>query len=360
MLVQALGQAMALGMHIPDGFLSAPVALLWWVLTVAALAVAVQRVQGFDERRVPLMGVMAAFIFAAQMLNFPVLGGTSGHLLGGALAALLLGPWAGMLVMACVIALQALLFQDGGLLALGANIFNMGVATALVGHGVGMPLIRAAGGKPQREARRRSAVEVGMPLIRAAGGKPWGLIAAGFVAAWLSVMVAAFLTSLQLALSGLAPAVVFPAMLFVHAFIGIGEGLITVAALAFVATTRPDLVPALADSVDANALGRAMSRGAMLTVTLIGLAIAVGLTLISPLASVHPDGLERVAEDHGFIERARDPLYNLLPDYTIPGLDGPLSTILSGVIGLLIVFALAYGIMLLIRGRREPGPKTPG
>ncbi len=336
MLVQALGQAMALGMHIPDGFLSAPVALLWWVLTVAALAVAVQRVQGFDERWLPLMGVMAAFIFAAQMLNFPVLGGTSGHLLGGALAALLLGPWAGMLVMACVIALQALLFQDGGLLALGANIFNMGVATALVGHGVGMPLIRAA------------------------GGKPWGLIAAGFVAAWLSVMVAAFLTSLQLALSGLAPAVVFPAMLFVHAFIGIGEGLITVAALAFVATTRPDLVPALADSVDASALGRAMSRGAMLTVTLIGLAIAVGLTLISPLASSHPDGLERVAEDHGFIERARDPLYNLLPDYTIPGLDGPLSTILSGVIGLLIVFALAYGIMLLIRGRREPGPKTPG
>ncbi|MCX7792581.1 MAG: energy-coupling factor ABC transporter permease, partial [Chloroflexaceae bacterium] len=218
MLVEALGQAMLLGMHIPDGFLSAPVALLWWVLTIAALALAVQRVQGFDERRVPLVGVMAAFIFAAQMLNFPVLGGTSGHLLGGALAALLLGPWAGMLVMACVIALQALLFQDGGLLALGANVFNMGVATALVGHGVGMPLIRAA------------------------GGKPWGLIVAGFVAAWLSVMVAAFLTSLQLALSGLSAAVVFPAMLFVHAFIGIGEGLITVAALAFVATTRPDLV----------------------------------------------------------------------------------------------------------------------
>ncbi|MFQ3663608.1 MAG: energy-coupling factor ABC transporter permease [Chloroflexaceae bacterium] len=336
MLIQALGQAMALGMHIPDGFLSAPVALLWWVLTVAALAVAVQHARGFDERRVPLMGVMAAFIFAAQMLNFPVLGGTSGHLLGGALAALLLGPWAGMLVMTCVIALQALLFQDGGLLALGANIFNMGVATALVGHGVGMPLIRAA------------------------GGKPWGLIVAGFVAAWLSVMVAAFLTSLQLALSGLAPAVVFPAMLFVHAFIGIGEGLITVAALAFVATTRPDLVPTLAGSVDAGALGRAMSRGAMLTVTLIGLAIAVGLTLIAPLASAHPDGLERVAEDHGFIERAQDPLYNLLPDYTVPGLDGPLSTILSGVIGLLIVFALAYGIMLLIRGRREPDPETPG
>lgn len=334
MLVQALGQAMLLGMHIPDGFLSAPVALLWWVLTIAALAVAVQRVRGFDERRVPLMGVMAAFIFAAQMLNFPVLGGTSGHLLGGALAALLLGPWAGMLVMACVIALQALLFQDGGLLALGANVFNMGVATTLAGYGVGMPLIRAA------------------------GGRPWGLIVAGFVAAWLSVMLAAFLTSLQLVLSGLSAAVVFPAMLFVHAFIGVGEGLITVAALAFVATTRPDLVPALAGSLDARAPGRAMSRGAMLTVTFIGLAIAVGLALLSPLASADPDGLERVAEDHGFIERALDPAYNLLPDYTIPGLNGPLSTMLSGVIGLLIVFALAYGIMLLIRGRQESGQET--
>jgi len=331
MLVQALGQTMLLGMHIPDGFLSAPVALLWWVLTIAALTVAVLRVRGFDERRVPLMGVMAAFIFAAQMLNFPVLGGTSGHLLGGALAALLLGPWAGMLGMACVIALQALLFQDGGLLALGANVFNMGVATALVGYGVGMPLIRAA------------------------GGKPWGLIVAGFVAAWLSVMVAAFLTSLQLALSGLSAAVVFPAMLVVHAFIGIGEGLITVAALAFVATTRPDLAPAVAGSLDARALGRAMSRGAMLSVTLIGLAIAVGLALISPLASADPDGLERVAEDHGFIERAQDPAFNLFPDYTIPGLDGPLSTVLSGVIGLLIVFALAYGITLLIRGRQQSG-----
>ncbi|MGQ9927909.1 MAG: energy-coupling factor ABC transporter permease [Chloroflexaceae bacterium] len=331
MLVQILDQIIVLGMHIPDGFLSAPVALLWWVLTIAALTVAVRRVQGFDERRIPLMGVMAAFIFAAQMLNFPVLGGTSGHLLGGALVALLLGPWAGMLVMACVIALQALLFQDGGLLAVGANVFNMGAATALIGAGVGMPLIRAA------------------------GGKPWGLMVAGFVAAWLSVMVAAFLTSLQLTLSGLSAAVVFPAMLFVHAFIGIGEGLITVAALAFVATTRPDLAPAVAGSLDTRALGRAMSRGAMLTVTLVGLAIAIGLAMIAPLASADPDGLERVAEDHGFIERAQDPVFNLFPDYTIPGLDGPLSTVLSGVIGLLIVFALAYGITLLIRGRQQSG-----
>jgi cobalt/nickel transport system permease protein len=330
MLVQALGEAMLLGMHIPDGFLSAPVALLWWVLTIAALALAVRRVGGLSERQVPLMGVMAAFIFAAQMLNFPVLGGTSGHLLGGALAALLLGPWAGMLVMACVIALQALLFQDGGLLALGANIFNMGVATAAVGYGVGIPLLRAFG------ARR------------------WGLIVAGFVAAWLSVMVAAGLTALQLVLSGLPAGVVFPAMLFVHAFIGIGEGLITVAALALVVTTRPDLVAPLAAYLDQDALRRTLSRGTMVAVTGIGLAIALGLALVSPLASSDPDGLERVAEDHGFLARARDPLYNLLPDYSIPGLDGPIATIVSGIIGLLIVFALVYGITLLLRGRAEP------
>lgn len=330
MLVQALGEAMLLGMHIPDGFLSAPVALLWWVLTIAALALAVRRVGGLSERQVPLMGVMAAFIFAAQMLNFPVLGGTSGHLLGGALAALLLGPWAGMLVMACVIALQALLFQDGGLLALGANIFNMGVATAAVGYGVGIPLLRAFG------ARR------------------WGLIVAGFVAAWLSVMVAAGLTALQLVLSGLPAGVVFPAMLFVHAFIGIGEGLITVAALALVVTTRPDLVAPLAAYLDQDALRRTLSRGTMVAVTGIGLAIALGLALVSPLASSDPDGLERVAEDHGFLARAQDPLYNLLPDYSIPGLDGPIATIVSGIIGLLIVFALVYGITLLLRGRAEP------
>lgn len=320
-----------LGMHIPDGFLTAPVALLWWVPTIAALALAVWRVGGLSERQVPLMGVMAAFIFAAQMLNFPVLGGTSGHLLGGALAALLLGPWAGMLVMACVIALQALLFQDGGLLALGANIFNMGVATAAVGYGVGMPLLRAFG------ARR------------------WGLIVAGFVASWLSVMVAAGLTALQLALSGLPAGVVFPAMLFVHAFIGIGEGLITVAALALVVTTRSDLVTPLADSLDPAALRRTMGRGTMVAVTVVGLAIALGLALLSPLASSDPDGLERVAEDQGFLERAQDPLYNLLPDYSIPGLDGPISTIVSGIVGLLIVFALVYGITLLLRGRAEPG-----
>ncbi|GAB4423228.1 MAG: energy-coupling factor ABC transporter permease [Chloroflexi bacterium OHK40] len=333
MLFENLAQQILLGLHIPDGFLSVPVSALWWILTIAALAVAVRQVDGLSERQIPLMGVMAAFIFAGQMLNFPIPGGTSGHLLGGALAALLLGPWAASLVMACVVALQALLFQDGGLLVLGANIFNMGIATAFVGWWVGTALLRAF------------------------GGQRWGLVAAGFVAGWVSLMVAAILTSVQLVLSGLSAAIVFPAMLGVHAVIGIGEGLITAAALAFVVATRPDLASTLTGSLGTDAARRGVGRGALAGITGVGLAIAAGLALLSPLASGDPDGLERVAEDQGFLERAQDPAYNVLPDYTIPGLDGPISTIVAGIVGLLIVFAIAYGVTLLLRGNKAETPR---
>ncbi|HMP42232.1 MAG TPA: energy-coupling factor ABC transporter permease [Roseiflexaceae bacterium] len=329
-MMSAFLEQIAVGLHIPDGFLSVPVSIAWWVLTIASVAIAVRRTSGaLHERQIPLMGVMAAFIFAAQMLNFPVLGGTSGHLLGGALAALLLGPWAGILVMTVVLALQALLFQDGGLLAMGANIFNMGVATALVGYGMGMPLLRVF------------------------GGRPWGLALVGFVVAWASVMAAAVLTSIQLVLSGVPAAIVFPLMLFVHTFIGIGEGLITLAALSFVITTRPDIVSSLAAVVGPEGLQRRVGGGTIGTVTLVGMAFAIGAALISPFASGDPDGLERVAEDQGFLERAQDAPFNILPDYTIPGIDGGLSTILAGVIGLLIVFALIYGISQMLRARAE-------
>src|SRR5215207_3113741 len=130
-------------LHIPDGFLSFIVSLICWVITAVILSMAISRTnKSLGEKQVPLMGIMAAFIFAAQMINFPVAGGTSGHLLGGALAAIVLGPWAAILVMASVLGVQALLFQDGGLVALGANILNMGVLTALVGYG----LYRASAG----------------------------------------------------------------------------------------------------------------------------------------------------------------------------------------------------------------------
>jgi cobalt/nickel transport system permease protein len=165
------------------------------------------------------MGVSAAFIFAAQMLNFPVAGGTSGHLLGGALAAILLGPWAGMLVLTAVLMVQALLFQDGGLLALGANVFNVAVIGVLVGWGAYRGVTAIAG-------RRR-----------------WALGAGGFAAGWLSVVIAAAVASGELAFSGTLPfRVVFPAMTGVHMLIGAGEGAITAAVVLFLQAARPDLI----------------------------------------------------------------------------------------------------------------------
>lgn len=207
-------------LHIPDGFVSAPVAVVGFALTGVALAAAVRATnRRLDEKAVPLMGVMAAFIFAAQMMNFPVAGGTSGHLLGGALAAILLGPWAAVIVMAAVVGVQALVFQDGGLAAMGVNIFNMGVLTAFVGYGVYAASARLSGLAPA------------MRLVGA------------FAAAWISVEVAALATTIQLVLSDTSPLdVALPAMLGVHALIGIGEGLITAAAVAFVGATRPDLL----------------------------------------------------------------------------------------------------------------------
>ena len=123
-------------LHIPDGFLSPIVALICWAITIVVVSIAIRKTgHALGQKQIPLMGIMAAFIFAAQMINFPVPGGTSGHLLGGALAAIALGPWPAVLVMTAVVAVQGLLFQDGGLLAMGANILNMGILTAAVGYG---------------------------------------------------------------------------------------------------------------------------------------------------------------------------------------------------------------------------------
>jgi cobalt/nickel transport system permease protein len=298
-------------LHIPDGFLNLAVALLGWVVILPILWLALQRTKTqFAERQIPLMGIMAAFIFAAQMINFPVAGGTSGHLIGGALAAMVMGPWAGIVVMACVVALQALLFQDGGLLVMGANILNMGLIPVLIGYG----LYRGTAG------HRRGVV----------------LLVAG-LAAWLSVMGGALATALQLWLSGTSPlTLVVPAMLSVHALIGLGEGGITVAALSFILRTRPDLVAGHAGA------GRGwIVAGALASLLLIFLA---------PLASSNPDGLERVAVDLGFMEAAQDAPYALLPDYTVPFVgETVLSTIVAGLVGVLAIAAVVVILGRLLR-----------
>jgi cobalt/nickel transport system permease protein len=206
-------------MHIPDGFLSPPVWASGWAAAAAFLSWSVHKTRQFlQEKMVPLMGVMCAFVFAAQMLNFPVMGGTSGHLLGGVLAAVLLGPWAGALVLACVLVIQCLVFQDGGLFALGANIFNMAVIGTLGGYVLFRAIFRL------------------MPSSK-------GFAAAVAVAAWFSVVLASAFCAIELAISGTAPfGSVFMAMVGVHALIGIGEAFITTLVVEFVVKTRPDLV----------------------------------------------------------------------------------------------------------------------
>jgi len=209
-----------LAMHIPDGFLNLPVIIVTWLISLGLIALALNRVQAeYQDRTVPLMGVCAAFIFAAQMINFPIPGGTSGHLLGGTLAGTLLGPWAGALVMAVVFIVQGVVFQDGGITAMGANIFNMG----LVGTFGGYYLFRSI-----RNAIGRDKLS--------------GMVIGTAVAAWVSVVVASTFCAFELAISGTVPlSVALAAMVGWHVLIGIGEALITVATVIYVWRTRPDL-----------------------------------------------------------------------------------------------------------------------
>ncbi|MEW5938466.1 MAG: energy-coupling factor ABC transporter permease [Chloroflexota bacterium] len=302
-------------LHIPDGFLSLAISILFWAITAALVGVAISKTnKSLGERQVPLMGVMAAFIFAAQMLNFPVAGGTSGHFLGGALAAIVLGPWAAILVMTAVIAVQGLLFQDGGLLVMGANIFNMGLLTAVTGYG----LYRGVIGR----------------------GKTTRLIVAG-VAAWIAVIASALMASLQLWLSGTSRLeIVVPAMLGVHTLIGLGEALITVAALGFIERTRPDL---LNESSTAEKGGRGW--------ILAGVLVALFAVLLSPLASLDPDGLNRVAMELGFISAAQT-ASGPFAGYTVPFLGSTsLSKIFAGIIGALVALGLSIVIGLSLRKR---------
>jgi cobalt/nickel transport system permease protein len=293
-------------LHIPDGFLNLIVSLLCWAITALILAIAISHTnKSLGEKQVPLMGVMAAFIFAAQMINFPVAGGTSGHLLGGALAAIVLGPWAAMLVMTAVIAVQGLLFQDGGLLVMGANILNMGLLTSVIGYG----------------------------LYRGAFGASRSVkLAVSGIAAWLSVIAGALTTSLQLWLSGTSNLqTVLLAMLGVHAIIGLGESLITVAALTFIFQTRPDLL-------DERSVSTQSGRGWVFA----GVLVSLTVILLSPFASVNPDGLNRVAMDLGFIQSAQ-PAAGPFAGYVIPFLaNSSLAKILAGVLGGAVVLALAF------------------
>ncbi|PSB41217.1 cobalt transporter [filamentous cyanobacterium Phorm 6] len=304
-------------MHIPDGFLSPPVAIVTGVASAAVIAVALSRTRtSLGSRQAPIMGLTTAFVFAAQMINFPVAGGTSGHLLGGALASVVLGsPWAATLAMSTVFIIQSVLFADGGITALGANIFNMGLVGIWVGWWLLQPLQQLLGGSRNR-----------LP------------IAAGIAAA-LSIVAAAICVAIELAISGtVALNIALPAMVGVHILIGIGEGIITGGVLTYLVKVRPDLLPGEQPQLQK------------------WVAPVVGVLLISGLlslfASSWPDGLEAVAEKYGFKDKEAVAIENPTPlaGYTVKGLEEqPIGTSIAGVVGAATCFGAAFGIAQLVK-----------
>lgn len=204
-------------MHIPDGFLDTKTWLSFWVVSFGSIGFALKKIKNqLEEKSIPLMGVLGAFVFAAQMLNFPVLNGTSGHFVGGVLLGIILGPYAGFIVMTVILLLQSLLFADGGILTLGANIFNMGLIGTIFGYYIYSFLNKTLKGK---------------------------FFIASFFSAWLSIVIGALFCSIQLSISGTIPlSLGVPSMVGIHALIGIGEGLITSLILSFVFKVRKDIV----------------------------------------------------------------------------------------------------------------------
>jgi len=312
-------------MHIPDGFLSVLVSIVFWIISIVVITIGLRKTaQILHDRQDSLMGVLAAAIFAGQMLNFSVTGGTSGHLLGAALATILLGPWPSVLVMTCVVGVQALIFQDGGLLALGANIFNMAIIGPFVSYTFYSILHKVL---PKYNLRT--------PI-------------AGFGAAWASIFIASLACAFQLVLSGTSPAnIAIPAMAAIHTLIGVGEGLITASALLFLQSARKDLL-------QPNQRGSANSTSIIWGGGLLSLVFVI----LSPLASVNPDGLEWVAQQNGFFETAQSSIYQLIPDYRVPGISNPaVATISAGILGILIVFSIAF---IVVRAEKQENAKKIG
>ncbi|MEV7104354.1 energy-coupling factor ABC transporter permease [Streptomyces atroolivaceus] len=342
-------------MHVPDGFINAPVSAVAGVVAAGAVAVSLRgaRRELGGERAAPLAGLVAAFIFAVQMLNFPVAAGTSGHLLGGALAAILVGPWTGVLCIAVVLLMQGILFADGGLTALGVNITVMGVVTTVVAYVVFRGLTRVL-----PRTRRSTTV-------------------ASFVAALVSVPAAAVAFTLVYAVGGTTdvPFVkVLTAMTGVHVLIGIGEAAITALTVGAVIAVRPDLVHGArglaaplklrvdGELVDAPAAPAAPPAPAAARSTrkvwATGLAAALVLAgVVSFYASANPDGLEKVAADKGIDEKVQehDAAGSPLADYGVKDVsDARVSGGLAGVIGVGVTVAVGSGVFWAVRRRRTP------
>ncbi|HEX6326849.1 MAG TPA: energy-coupling factor ABC transporter permease [Jiangellaceae bacterium] len=341
-------------MHVPDGFLDAPTSVAAGAVAAAGIAVALRRARDeLDERSAPLAGLTAAFVFAGQMINFPVGVGTSGHLIGGALAAVLVGPWTAVLVLSVVLMIQSLLFADGGLTALGTNITLIGFTTVAVGWLVTRAMLAVS---PKR---------------------PSAVVPAAAIGAFVSVPAAATVFVLLFAAGGQASLPFGPllgTMLGWHLLIGIGEAVITGLTVSAVVAVRPDLVYAARDLRPVLALrqadgtlidatprpartGRAgtsagdrVGRRAVLAGGALATALIAGA--LSFLASGSPDGLERVAESEGFADSARDHAFGnfAFADY---GEIGGIPVGLAGLLGVVVTVIIGLTVFRLVRRRTD-------
>jgi cobalt/nickel transport system permease protein len=327
-----------LAMHAPDGFLEPGVAMVTALISLVVVGFALRAARNeLGDRQVPLAGITAAFVFAAQMFNFPVASGTSGHLLGGALAAILLGPWVGCLCVTVVVVVQGLLFADGGITALGYNVLNMAIVPAF-------------GGWALYWAFRKF-----LPANSA------GVVGATALAAGSSVVLSAMAFSIEWLFGASAPVsfdTVFAATVGVHALIGIGEGIISALVVGAVLASRPDLVAGARD-LSADALADRTKVGARTFVIGGVLVAAVFAVVVSQFASDDPDGLERVAEDEGFIASAEDHALadSLFADYATEGIDNEtISLAVAGLAGVALTLLVGYGVVTASRHNRPAHP----
>jgi cobalt/nickel transport system permease protein len=311
-------------MHVQDGYLSPEVCAATGLAAAAAVGYSIYKLRdGVSDRVVPLTGMTAAMIFAGQMVNFPIGLPVSGHLIGGVLAGMLLGPWAGCLAVTMVLVVQRFLFSDGGLFTLGANILHMAVIGSIGGYAV-VSIVRRFFKRPNV-----------------------GAIVGSVIASWLTVVAASALFCLEFRLSHPAGAFefrnIFAMMVAIHSLIGVGEALITAAVVSYVLAQRPDLILSQASASGDKAMGgvgRIVAAGTVL-------ALCVG-AFLAPFKSSLADGLEHVSEVHGFAELQRS-AWALFTDYDkIPLLSGQwqgLSVSVAGVVGTLsvLLLALAFG-----------------
>lgn len=320
-------------MHIPDGFLNAGTSAGGGVVAASGIAYGLRRAQALSgDVAIPLTGLAAAYVFAVQMLNFPVANGTSGHLLGGVLAAVLVGPWLGVICVAVVLAVQALLFADGGISAFGVNAVNMAIVGALGGYAI-FAAVRGLVGRDRR-----------------------GILIATAVAAWTAPVLAAGAFTIEYAIGGneaIATPAVMWSLLGTHALIGIGEAVITTLTIGAVLASRPDLVHGARGDLDDEARNNRRPLKAFIAISA---TVIVLLVAASPFASSSPDGLEKIADDTGIAAGTKQSptVDSPLAGYSVTGIDDEVvATSVSGIIGTSVAVGFGLALFALTRRRRS-------